>query len=110
MRNPTLNAGSRFLIEKRRSKSERKNRKKRRSFNGLMGWPDPYFNSGKALPDADLQKAQSFYERVKAMDKKDRSKWMRKNKGGDAIIDYVRKRIMQDVRNNEAKARQQSRR
>jgi len=98
------------LIEKRRSKSERKNRKKRRSFNGLMGWPDPYFNSKNALPEADLQKAQSLYESVKAMKKESRLKWMRRNKGGDAIVDYVRKRIMQDVRNNEAKARQQSRR
>jgi hypothetical protein len=73
-----------------------------------MGWPDPYFNLDNALPEADLQKGQSFYERVKAMEKENRLKWMRKNTGGDAIIAYVRKRIMQDVRNYEAKARQRS--
>jgi hypothetical protein len=74
-----------------------------------MGWPDPYFNLDNALPEADLQKAQSLYESVNAQ-KESRLKWMRRNKGGDAIIDYVRKRIMQDVRNYEAKARQRSRR
>ena len=68
-----------------------------------MGWPDPYFNSKNALPEADLQKAQSLYESVEAMKKESRLKWMRRNKGGDPIVDYVRKRIMQDVRNNEAK-------
>jgi hypothetical protein len=75
-----------------------------------MGWPDPQFNSDNALPEADLQKAQLLYERVKVMQKEDRSKWMCKNSGGNEIINYIRKRIMQDARNYEAKARQRSRR
>jgi hypothetical protein len=75
-----------------------------------MGWPDPYFNSKNALPEAHLQKAQSLYEKVKAMTKENRLKWMSKNKGGDAIIDYVCRRIVQDFRKHEAEARQRSRR
>jgi hypothetical protein len=78
--------------------------------NALMGWPDSYFNSDNALPRADLQKAQSLYEKVRAMKKEDRLKWMRKNKGGDVIIDYVRNRVMKFVWNYEAKAKQRSRR
>jgi hypothetical protein len=74
-----------------------------------MSWPDPYFNLVNALPVADLQKAQSLYESVNAQ-KESRVKWMRGNEGGDAIIDYVRRRIIQDIRNYEAKARQRSRR
>jgi hypothetical protein len=75
-----------------------------------MGWPDSHFNSDKTLLEADLQKAQSLYERVKAMKKEERLKWMRQNKSGNEIINYIRKRIMQDVRNCEAHARQRSRR
>ena len=75
-----------------------------------MGWPDPYFDLDNALPEADLQKGQSLYERVKVMKKEDRLEWIRKNEGGNEIINYIRKRIMQDVRNYDAKARQRSRR
>jgi hypothetical protein len=75
-----------------------------------MGWPDPYFNSDNKLSKSDLQKAQSLYDKVRAMKKEDRVKWMRKNKRGNEIIDYIRTRIAQVIRNYETKAKRRSRR